>query len=72
VPDLLAAGPRDVLVARSGLDTAREVLLQADLAPHDVPGVPRDGVDPPVRILAGLLVAIALVALIAWLGTELV
>jgi ribosomal protein L40E len=45
VPDLLAAGPRDVLVARSGLDTAREVLLQADLAPHDVPGVPRDGVD---------------------------
>ncbi len=33
VPDFLAAGPRDVLVPESGAETAREVLLQADLAP---------------------------------------
>jgi hypothetical protein len=33
VPDFLAAGPRDVLVPEAGADTAREVLLQADLAP---------------------------------------
>jgi hypothetical protein len=33
VPDFLAAGPRDVLVPESGAQTAREVLLQADLAP---------------------------------------
>ena len=35
VPDFLAAGPRDVLVPESGAETAREVLLQADLAPTD-------------------------------------
>src|SRR3954447_7964548 len=31
VPAFLAAGPRDVMVPASGLDVAREVLLQADL-----------------------------------------
>ena len=31
VPDMLAAGPRDVLVPRSGAEAAREVLLQAEL-----------------------------------------
>ena len=29
VPDFLAAGPRDILVAQSGVDTARQVLLEA-------------------------------------------
>jgi hypothetical protein len=33
VPDFLAAGPRDVLVPSAGAETAREVLLQADMAP---------------------------------------
>jgi hypothetical protein len=33
VPDMLAAGPRDVLVPESGLEVAREVLLEADLEP---------------------------------------
>src|ERR671923_1459117 len=31
VPDMLAAGPRDVLVPASGAAAAREALLQADL-----------------------------------------
>ena len=31
VPDFLAAGPRDILVPQSGVDTAREVLLQAEV-----------------------------------------
>jgi hypothetical protein len=31
VPEMLAAGPRDVLVPQSGLETARQVLLEADL-----------------------------------------
>ena len=69
VPDMLAAGPRDVLVPRSGAEVAREVLLQADLL-ADTDG-PRSGVDAPARILLGLVGALALVALIAWLGTEL-
>src|SRR3954452_8830514 len=33
VPDFLAAGPRDVLVPAAGAETAREVLLEADMAP---------------------------------------
>src|SRR5437764_9854179 len=44
VPDFLAAGPRDVLVPESGVATAREVLLQAELiAAHPT----RAGISPP-------------------------
>ncbi len=67
VPEFLAAGPRDVLVPAAGADVAREVLLESDLAP--APGglaAPRPG-----RVLAGLLAAVAVVALIAWAGTAL-
>jgi hypothetical protein len=68
VPDMLAAGPRDVLVPRSGVEVAREVLMQAELlAPANSAHPP----DSPSRILLGLLSAFVLVALIAWLGTEL-
>lgn len=68
VPDFLAAGPRDVLVPASGADVAREVLLQADLGG----ALPASGIDRPVRVLAGILIAVALVAIIAWLGTDLI
>jgi hypothetical protein len=67
VPDMLAAGPRDVLVPRSGAGAAREVLLQAELLEESPPG---SGLDRPSRVLAVLLGAVALVAVIAWLGTE--
>jgi len=67
VPDMLAAGPRDVLVPASGVDVAREVLLESDLAPAE-----RVAVTNPARVLAWLLVSVALVAVIAWIGTELV
>jgi hypothetical protein len=70
VPDFLAAGPRDVLVAQSGRDAAREVLLEAELGAA-VAGGGATGRDRPARILAGLALAIALVAVIAWAGTEL-
>ena len=44
VPDMLAAGPRDVLVPESGLEVAREVLLEADIAPTGGdPGTPPTG-----------------------------
>jgi hypothetical protein len=68
VPDMLAAGPRDVLVPRSGAEVAREVLMQAEL----LGGEGGSGVDSPSRILVGLLGALVVVALIAWIGTELV
>lgn len=63
VPDFLAAGPRDVLVPQSGFDTAREVLLQAELIS---PGPARSPV-APVRLLVGLLIALAVGVLVAWL-----
>jgi uncharacterized protein YbaR (Trm112 family) len=66
VPDFLAAGPRDVLVPQSGLSTAREVLLQAELIEPE-PGVARVA---PLRLLVGLVVALALGALIVWLLAE--
>ena len=67
VPDMLAAGPRDVLVPVSGAAAAREVLLQADLLDDQTGGGERPG-----RLLAGLLAVCALVALVAWVGTELI
>jgi hypothetical protein len=71
VPDFLAAGPRDVFVPSSGAPTAREVLLQAELIPHDgdagSPSAPSAPTQAPIRILAGLLVALIVGALIVWL-----
>ncbi len=64
VPDMLAAGPRDVLVPLSGRETAREVLLQAEMLDERV--TPQR----PGRVLAALLATVALVGLIAWIGTE--
>jgi hypothetical protein len=65
VPDFLAAGRRDILVPASGLTTAREVLLQAEMLSGE------EASTPAVRVLVGLLLAVVLVALIAWVGTEL-
>jgi len=71
VPDMLAAGPRDVMVPRSGVDVARDVLLQAELLPQAGAGGRSDGRDSASRVLVGLLSALVLVAIIAWIGTEL-
>jgi hypothetical protein len=63
VPDFLAAGPRDVLVPANGADAAHEILLQADLVSADAaPAGPA-----PLKLLAGLLAAFAVVAVAAWL-----
>jgi hypothetical protein len=71
VPDFLAAGPRDILVAASGVDAARDVLLLSDLGSTLARGRATAGGDRPSRVLVGLLAAIALVVLVAWLGTVL-
>lgn len=64
VPDFMAAGPRDVLVPGAGADAARQVLLEADAAPAQ-----EDAVAPvaPRRLLAGLLIALAVGVLVIWL-----
>ncbi|MGH2893275.1 MAG: hypothetical protein ACRDPM_08400 [Solirubrobacteraceae bacterium] len=63
VPDFLAAGPRDVLVPISGAQTAREVLLQADVVGPESGSRPVD----PRRLLIGLLAALVIGALLVWL-----
>lgn len=62
VPDFLAAGPRDILVPQSGVTTAREVLLEAELISTE----PVAPVVSPVRLLVGLLAALGIAALIVW------
>ena len=47
VPDFLAAGPRDVMVAQSGVETAREVLLQSELISPECAPVSRERSDTP-------------------------
>jgi hypothetical protein len=66
VPDMLAAGPRDVMVPASGAPTAREVLLEAELVSDTAVEAPTRA----TRVLLGLLATVALVAIIAWLGTD--
>jgi hypothetical protein len=66
VPDMLAAGPRDVMVPASGYAAARDVLLQAEIVSDE-----RAAAISPARVLAGLLAACAIVGLIAWIGTGL-
>jgi hypothetical protein len=70
VPDMLAAGPRDVMVPASGAGPAREVLLPAELLSESAE--PVRAVERPARMLAVLCAVVALVAVIAWIGTEII
>jgi hypothetical protein len=67
VPDMLAAGRRDILVPASGAAAARDVLMQAELLDEARPG---PAVANPGRLLLGLMAAVIAVGLIAWIGTE--
>jgi uncharacterized protein YbaR (Trm112 family) len=66
VPDFLAAGPRDVLVPAAALATAREVLLEGELISDEHVGRPVS----PARLLVGLLIALAVGALVVWLMSQ--
>jgi hypothetical protein len=67
VPEFLAAGPRDVLVAASDVHVARDVLGQDD--PDDSAPPSRSDADRPSRVLAGLLIGLALVVLVVCVAT---
>ena len=56
VPDYLAGGPRDVLVAESAVRAARQMLLEADLAPRE---------QAPSRARSPLFTAAIVVAVVA-------
>jgi hypothetical protein len=72
VPDMLAAGPRDILVPSSGEMAAREVLLQAEYLDPDEQAAAARPVRNPGRLLLGLIAVVVLVGVIAWLGTEII
>ena len=65
VPDFMAAGPRDVMVPQAGAEAARDVLLDAGMAPAQRTGS-APGTAHAVRLLAAILGGGALTALLAW------
>jgi hypothetical protein len=70
VPEFLAAGPRHVLVAASDVPVAQDMLREVDPGP---PGPPaRSRADRRARLLAGLLIPVALVALVVCLATDVI
>lgn len=71
VPDFLAAGPRDILVPEAAFEAARRLLTQADVTgEHELD--PSAGEERPLRLLVGLLVALAIAAAIVYLLFEVV
>jgi len=67
VPDFLAAGPRDVLVPESGYEAARELLAGADMLTAESPPGSLPGIGSPARLAVGVIIAVALAALIVYL-----
>jgi hypothetical protein len=63
VPEFLAAGPRDVLVAEAAAEAARELLLQSDMG-GDAAAAHRPS---PLKLLAAISLGGAAAALLAWL-----
>jgi len=63
VPDFLAAGPRDVMVPQAGVEPARELLGQTDLAPQEG-AITRPS---PLLLVAVIGLGGAGAALVAWL-----
>jgi hypothetical protein len=68
VPEFLAAGPRDVLVAASDVGIARDVLRPVEPGEPEPPSLSRG--DRPSRVLAGLLIALAVVVLVVCVATD--
>ena len=64
VPDMLAAGPRDVMVAESAARVARDALFAEGIAP--APALAGFDRAQTLRIAAAVVVGSALAALIAW------
>ena len=66
VPDFLAAGPRDVMVAASAYEAARGTLHEADLVEAEAESAFRPSVRQAVAVLAAVLAGGGIAALIAW------
>jgi hypothetical protein len=68
VPEFLPAGPRQVLVAAEDIGVARDVLRRDDAG--DVHRVTPSGADRQSRLIAGLVIVVAVIALVACLATD--
>jgi hypothetical protein len=69
VPDYLAGGPRDVLVAESAVPAARDMLLEADLAPTERP---LERARSPLMTVAVVIAVVAAAMLFVYLLWSLV
>jgi zinc-ribbon domain/Putative prokaryotic signal transducing protein len=67
VPDYLAGGPRDVLVAESAVQAAREMLLEADLAPQEFTEADAQGLVKTTFVVVGIVAAAMLLVYGLWL-----
>ena len=68
VPDYLAGGPRDVLVAQSAVEAAHQMLLDTDLAPRHRGS---EGARNPMRtaaIAVGVMALATLLVYLLWLA----
>jgi hypothetical protein len=66
VPDFLAAGPRDVLVSERAYETARQMLLEAEMVSNGEPDrIP--GAGTPVKLFAWVVAGVGAALLIVWL-----
>jgi hypothetical protein len=62
VPDFLAAGPRDVLVAQSGVEVARDVLRAAPGGGEPPARAPLEGTPVWITAMAVTMIAVVLAA----------
>jgi hypothetical protein len=67
VPDYLAGGPRDVLVAESAVQAAREMLLEADLAPTDLGAEEDRSLVKTTFVVVGIVAGAMLLVYVLWL-----
>lgn len=67
VPDFLAAGPRDVMVAEAAYEPARRLLLDSEMVSDraEADGLP--GIGTPARLMTWILVAVLGAAALVWL-----
>ena len=68
VPDYLAGGPRDVLVAESAVQAAREMLLEVDMAPRQAPPTTARSPAATAAIVVGVLAVAVLIVFLLWLA----
>jgi Putative prokaryotic signal transducing protein len=76
VPDFLAAGPRDIMVPEAAAEDAHALLAETTPEGDDAPGAPPPaavgGEQKPGPLLVGMLIAVAVAALIVWALYQLV